>query len=231
MDDEALDRVEQTLGYRFRERRTLAVALTHPSYRNEGHRDHADNQRLEFLGDAVVNLVVAEALHERLRDADEGHLTRARARAVSRDALAEAARRMGLGAHLRLGRGAKNQDRAFGQDSVLCAAFEAMVGAIFLDAGFETARTFVLRHLDFVLSHAAHDAEARDPKTALQEAYQANGQPLPRYQLISRTGPDHAPLFEVEVCLPDGRSWRGRGHSRKEAERDAAREALRAIER
>lgn len=231
MDHEALDQVEQSLDYRFRDRRTLAVALTHPSYRNEGHRDHADNQRLEFLGDAVVNLVVAEALHERLPDADEGRLTRARARAVSRDALAEAARRMGLGAHLRLGRGAKNRDRAFGQDSVLCAAFEAMAGAIFLDAGFETARAFVLRHLDFVLSDVAHDAEAKDPKTALQEACQAARQSPPRYQVLSRAGPDHAPLFEVQVSLPDGRTWRGRGRSRKEAECDAAREALRAMER
>lgn len=229
MDDDTLGLVETSLDHRFRDRSTLAMALTHPSYCNEGHEDHPHNQRLEFLGDAVVNLAVAEALHERLPDADEGRLTRARARAVSREALAEAARRIELGVHLRLGRGARNQDHASGQDSVLCAAFEAVVGAIFLDAGFETARTFVLRHLDFAMSDPAIEVEAKDAKTALQEACQAACQSPPRYRVTSRAGPDHAPLFEVQVTLPDGRSWQGHGRSRKEAERDAASKALEVL--
>ncbi len=230
MDEGALSMIEEVLGHRFHDRALLQVALTHPSYCNEEQAVLPDNQRLEFLGDAVVNLAVAEAFHERLPDADEGRLTRARAHAVRREALAEAARRLQLGAHLRLGRGARNQDRASGQDSVLCAAFEAVAGAIFLDAGFEAARTFVLRHLDFAMSDLALDVEVKDAKTALQEACQATGQSPPRYRVTSRTGPDHAPRFEVEVTLPDGRSWRGKGRSRREAERDAAREALQGLD-
>lgn len=230
MDDDPLAFAESSIGHRFRDRRHLAVALTHPSYYNERHEDDPHNQRLEFLGDAVVSLALTHALYERLPDADEGRLTRARAHAVRREALAEAARRLGLGAHLRLGRGAKNQDRASGQDRVLCAAFEAVVGAIFLDAGFEAARDFVLRHLEFAMADPATQAEVKDPKTALQEACQAACQSPPRYQVISRAGPDHAPLFEVQVTLPDGRAWRGRGLSRREAEREAAREALGDLE-
>lgn len=230
MDDDPLAPVEKALEHRFRDRSLLATALTHPSYRNEGQAAQPDNQRLEFLGDAVVNLAVAEALYGRLPGADEGRLTLARAHAVSRRALAEAARRLELGSHLRLGRGARNQDQASGQDRVLCAAFEAVVGAIFLDAGFETARTFVLRHLDFALANPGADAEVKDPKTALQEACQAAAQSPPRYRVTSRTGPDHAPRFEVEVTLPDGRAWLGTGGTRKEAERDAARQALRNLD-
>lgn len=224
MDDDWLSLSEDSIAHRFRDRSLLAMALTHPSYSNEGNPDIPDNQRLEWLGDAVVSLTVAAALYERLPDADEGRLTLARARVVSRHSLAGAARRLDLGLHLRLGRGAKNKDHASGQDSVLCAAFEAVVGAIFLDAGFEAARAFVLRHLDGIMSDTTN--QRKDPKTALQEASQANFQSPPRYRVVSRGGPDHAPRFEVEVTMPDGRSWRGEGRSRREAERDAASAAL-----
>lgn len=230
MDNESLAELEVTLGLRFRDPSLLHTALTHPSYRNEGHPDLEHNERLELLGDAVVNLVVAAALYQRLPRADEGQLTRARARAVSRESLAAVARRLELGTFLRLGKGARNRDLAAGHDRVLCAVFEAIVGAIFLDAGFDAASAFVLRHLEPLLSGPEGPSEEKDSKTSLQEVIQAMFQCPPRYRVVSRAGPAHAPEFEIELSLPDGRTWRGRGGSKREAERNAASLALRELQ-
>ncbi len=227
MDRNPLWQARESVGHPFRDLSLLETALTHPSYCNEERPSVPDNQRLEFLGDAVVNLAVAAALYERLPDADEGCLTRARAHLVSRHSLAEAARRLGVGPYIRVGRGARLHDSAPGRDSVLSAVFEAIVGAVYLDAGFETAAAFVLKYLHFDPAKGTREVE-KDPKTALQEHCQALYQATPRYYVRSRTGPPHAPRFEVQVTLPDGRAWRGEGGSRKQAEQEAARKALEA---
>lgn len=226
MQDDTLAAIETAIGHNFRDRAFLIAALTHPSYSNECVADSTNNERLEFLGDAVVNLAVAAALYERLPNADEGRLTRARARAVGRKPLSQAARALDLGSYLRLGRGASLRDCISGNDSVLSSAFEAVTGAIFLDAGFEAAAAFVRRNLELFISNPGQFSENKDPKTILQERCQAVAKVPPRYQVFARTGPDHSPWFEVRVFLSDGRSFPGFGRTRKEAEQDAASNAL-----
>ncbi len=227
-----LDRLERRLGYSFRDRSLLALAVTHASYAHEmGRRTGQkmpDNERLEFLGDAVVNLVAAELLMELMPDADEGRLSRFRARLVSERPLAEAARDLGLGAWLRLGRG---ESKTGGRDkpSVLADAIEAVAGAVFLDGGLDAARRVLRRLLDPRARRIAQGREAEvDPKTRLQEHLQAQGLPLPHYRVVGREGPEHQAVFHVELRLADGRVFLGKGASKREAEQQAAAACLEA---
>ncbi|MBS0003368.1 MAG: ribonuclease III [Thioalkalivibrio sp.] len=203
-----------------REAESLAQALTH---RSAGARH---NERLEFLGDAVLGLVIADALFERLPEAPEGDLTRLRAALVNRVALAELARAAGLEGALNLGQGER---KTGGQrrESILADALEALIGASYRTAGYEAAREFVLglyaRRLDSLPS-----AESlKDPKTRLQEVLQGRGCALPEYRLLEVSGPDHRRRFAVEARLPS-ESWgeRGTGSSRRAAEQVAAEAAL-----
>ncbi len=200
----------------------LLAAVTHRSYAFE-HPGAADGERLELLGDAVVDLAVTRRLLEADPGADEGLLSRRRSAVVSGPALAVAARRIGLGAHLRLGRG----EAASGgseKDSLLADALEAVVGAVFAARGWEVADALVGRLLGPGLSDADASDDARDPKTALQERAAALGHGGPAY-VVERTGPDHAPTFTAEVAVGPA-VGRGAGGSRREAEQAAAREAL-----
>jgi ribonuclease-3 len=206
-----LDRVDPDL---------LLAALTHRSFTFE-NPGAADGERLELLGDAVVDLSVTHRLLDADPAADEGLVSRRRSAVVSGTSLAAAARDVGLGAHLRLGRGEAGSGGA-DKDSLLADAFEAVVGAVFASEGFATADALVGRLLAGALAEAITDA--RDPKTALQERAAARGDGPPTYR-IARTGPDHAPTFTAEVAVADV-SGRGTGGSRREAEQAAAREAL-----
>ena len=198
----------------------LRAAVTHRSYAFE-HPGEADGERLELLGDAVVDLAVTRRLIEADPTADEGLLSRRRSAVVSGAALATAARAVGLGAHLRLGRGEAASGGA-DKDSLLADALEAVVGAVFRSRGWEVADALVGRLLGAAVAAATDDA--RDPKTALQELAAARGLPAPDYRL-ERTGPDHAPTFAAEVAVA-GVTGAGSGGSRREAEQQAAREAL-----
>lgn len=210
-------------GYDFRDPRLLTTALTHPS----AGPDH--NQRLEFLGDAVVGLAVAELLLEEAHDQTrEGPLTRARAAVVSREGLAQAARELDLGRSLVLG-ASEVQSGGAGKPRILCGAFEAVVGAVFLDGGWEAARGFCRRTLGPAARQAATAAE-KDPKNLLQEVAQARGTGLPSYQLVGEEGEPHRPLFRVRVQVGWIRAT-GSGGTKKDAERDAARRALETLER
>ncbi|MFI5316096.1 MAG: ribonuclease III [Myxococcota bacterium] len=216
------------LGHRFARPELLEQALTHSSRAHEvGDRD-AGNERLEFLGDAVLGLVVAERLMRAHPHADEGELTQARAEAVNEQALAERARALGLDALVRLSRGERRQGgRA--KDSILANAFEALLGALYLDGGLEVARAFLARELGPAL--VARDKRERDPKTALQELLQAAGREPPRYATVAQTGPPHARQFSVEVRAGDALLGVGSGSSKRLAEQAAAREALAALPR
>lgn len=201
-------------------------ALTHPSHANERASSRsaadADYQRLEFLGDAVIALLVSEELMKRFPDAREGELSQLRAHVVSTGPLASFARQIELGARLRLGRGAaisKERDR----DAVLADALEALVGAVYLDRGLDGARPAVLAILDAGL---ASPRSVRDPKSQFQELVQAAGMPTPTYRLVGTDGPDHARAFEVEVLVGDEVCGRGVGPSKKGAEQRAAADAL-----
>lgn len=200
-----------------------ALALTHPSYANErGDTDH--NQRLEFLGDAVLGFCTSELLFERYPKADEGALTRTRAQLVNAEALAAWARKYGVAREMRLGKGALGA--GLGESTnVLADAVEALIAAAFLDGGLTRARSVCERIVDFGLSRHAR-AGARDPKSDLQERVQATGGRPPKYQVVDSGGPAHERWFEVDVVLGGRAIGRGRGRSKRQAERAAAAAAL-----
>ncbi len=209
----------------------LEEALTHPSFANEqrGQR-RVDNQRLEFLGDAVLGLCVTELLMERFPDAREGELSLMRASLVSADALAAWARGVGLGAQLRLGRGADVAGER-DQTNVLADAAEALVAAVYLDRGMDSARALSRRVVEAPLGRLASGAlTGRDPKSLLQERVQARGAPSPRYRVIEAEGPDHDRVFLVVAEVGDEVIGQGRGRSKKLAEQAAARAALAGLD-
>lgn len=204
----------------------LDEALTHPSYANE-HRDEGrDNQRLEFLGDAVLGLCVSELLMDRFREAHEGDLSLMRATLVNADALAQWARVADLAGALRLGRGADAAGERQ-QVNVLADAVEAIVGAVYIDLGLESARSLAAAIVGEPLERmASGPPPGRDPKSELQERVQARGGTSPKYRLIEAIGPDHSREFVVAVDVDGEVLGAGRGRSKKSAEKDAARSAL-----
>lgn len=214
----------QRLGHDFHQPELLTRALTHRGFGD------ADNERLEFLGDAVLGYVVADWLHEHRPDESEAALTLLRAALVRRETLAAVARELQLAEHLRLG-ASERRSGGRGRDSLLADAFEAIIGAIHVDAGIEAARGFVLRCL--AERAAALDAEAlKDPKTRLQEHLQRLGRPLPSYRIEDQQGPDHARTFLVSCRLEDDSAeTRGEASSRRQAEKAAAAAMLARLER
>jgi ribonuclease-3 len=203
----------------------LDEALTHPSFANESRV--TDNQRLEFLGDAVLGLCVSEQLSRAHPEADEGELTRMRACLVNAEALAGWAREVRLGPCLAMGRGARGAAERE-QTNVLADAVEAVVAAVYHSGGLEAARALVREITRGPLGVPATLA-ARDPKSALQERVQAEGRAAPRYRVLTSSGPAHEPRFEVEVLVDDQVLARGAGRSKRNAERDAAARALEAL--
>lgn len=219
--------LEKRLGYRFRRKNLLTLAITHRSWANEqGTEDHYE--RLEFLGDAVLGLVASEWLYRELPDLPEGELSKKKAVLVSKPALAAHARRLGLGGALRLGVG---EERSGGRQksSLLANAMEAVFGAVYLDGGFEAAqpvvRAFVAR------AHETRKEELPvDAKTRLQELTQAQGLDLPEYRLIGEEGPDHEKTFRVECLVAGDSVGIGSGRTKKLAEQRAAKAALDAVD-
>ena len=215
------------LGFRFRDPGLLRRALTHRSYCNEHGLDATESyERLEFLGDAVLQLVMSAHLYRRFPDADEGRLTKARASLVRDAALARAARRWGLGGRLRVGRGVE-ESGGREQDSTLAAAVEAVLAAVYLDQGFEAAREFVGVNMMDELAAAVSGPE--NAKSRLQEYLQGLGRATPVYRVVGREGPDHSPVFTVEAVVDGAAAGVGRGGKKAEAERAAAEAALAAL--
>jgi ribonuclease-3 len=217
--------LEERIRYQFRDSRLLAQALTHPSVAHEKQKKHFDNQRLEFLGDAVLQLVVTEHLFARYGDAGEGRLTIQRARLVSRQALKVHAARLDLGQHLLMGRG----EEASGgrqRDSTLGDAFEALLGAIYLDSDLETARRFVLEEMRHDLAHLEEDPLEVNPKGQLQEILQGISPGSPVYELLAQEGREHEKTFSVRVVWENQVLGEGTGRSKKQAETAAALAAL-----
>ena len=216
---------EETFGYAFHDPGLLERALTHPSARNENPDLRADNQRLEYLGDAVLELVVSELLYRRYPDADEGMLTRCRANLVRTDRLASLARALGIGEELRLGRGERLSGGA-DKDSILADAYEAVLGAVYLDGGLDGAAACVRRHIDDALLPEGEAEVPQDPKSRLQEETQRSHRVTPRYELLAQHGPDHDRCYVVAVDVPGLPALRGEGASKKSAEQAAAAAAL-----
>ena len=218
MDYEALERV---LGHTFQDKALLETALTHTSFANEARHGTKHNERLEFLGDSVLSIVVAEYLftHSSL---PEGDLTRMRASLVCEAALFTFAQKIGLGRWLRLGHG-EEMGGGRTRPSVVSDAFEAVIAALYLDGGIDAARAFIL---PFVTSALTKQSAEEDYKTKLQEVVQQNPSERLRYVVASQTGPDHDKHFVVEVHLNSNCIGSGEGHSTKQAEQAAAKEAL-----
>ncbi|MDE3017596.1 MAG: ribonuclease III [Nitrospirota bacterium] len=220
------DEAQQAIGYRFSRPALLDEALTHKSYVNERKdRGGHDNERLEFLGDAVLSLIIGEHVVGALPAASEGELSKLKARLVSEVVLAQAARGLGLGPLLRLGRGEElNQGRD--KNSLLANAFEAVLAAIYLDGGLDAARAFAVRSCANELAQLGNGAEAQgDYKTRLQEWCQKRYEALPQYATVRESGPDHQKLFEVQVTIQGDIVGTGLGRTKKEAEQAAARQA------
>jgi ribonuclease III len=221
-EDDRLARIEGKLGYRFRERALLEEALTHRTFVNEAGGGK-DNQRLEFFGDAVLDFLLSDLLLVRFPTSREGELTRIRAALVDEASLARIATGLELGSCLRLGRG---EEKGGGRQkrSLLADAFEALLAALYLDGGIETARRVVLEHFAPLLDSGLELA-GRDFKTDLQERTRLARGELPRYQLKQVSGPDHDRVFTVEIYLGRELMGEGVGRTKKEAEQDAARAA------
>ncbi|HUQ49537.1 MAG TPA: ribonuclease III [Terriglobales bacterium] len=241
-----IELLQQTLGHRFKDRALLERALTHSSHANESAMEDAqslpvvfDNEQMEFLGDAVLGFVTSLTLYQRYPNFSEGHLSKLRAHLVSARHLIQVARKIGLGNHLRLGRG---EERTGGRQksALLVDALEAVIAAVYLDGGLEPAKDFILRcivgpELDQIDRDPQKALEVSDQKSALQEWLQATGRPQPSYHVVQEAGPDHQKVFTVELKVLLDRSSqqihisRGQGPTKKKAEQMAAQDALKAL--
>jgi ribonuclease-3 len=219
--------LESVLGFSFKNPSLLRLALVHRSYCNENGLDPIESyERLEFLGDAVLELAVSTELYHRFPDADEGELTKTRSSLVRRETLALIARRIDLGNFLLVGKGVESSDGRQ-QDSVLAAAFEALIAAVYLDQGNEFTRQLIISLFDIELTQAERSGgPPENPKSKLQEIVQARGQNPPKYLLVSSEGPDHGPVFTVEVMVDGQVVGAGTGGKKSDAESAAAQAAL-----
>lgn len=228
MPPPSLSPVETLLGYRFSDRGLIEEALRHSSFVNEAAESRLrDNERLEFLGDAVLNLVVGHILLRRFPNHAEGDLSRMRAGLVNEKELAGLARRLDLGAHIQLGRG-ETQTGGQAKNSILAGALEALMAAVFLDGGFDAARAIIEAHFEPLVDRLLTGSELADYKSQLQELVQSQPGSMPRYAVIREDGPDHDKTFWVELKVLH-LATQGSGKSKKAAEQDAARRALELI--
>jgi ribonuclease-3 len=220
--------LQDRLGYQFGDVSLLKLALTHPSVAHESPGNVQHNQRLEFLGDAVLSLVLTQELYQRFPEMGEGPLTKARAQMVNRRTLAEEARRLQLGENLILSHG-EEASGGRNRPSALADAYEALLGAIFLDGGFDAAREFILRCFLDAFGALNQIPNLENPKGDLQEVLQAESSEAPQYELTAVSGPDHDRVFECAVYHAGAELGRGLGKSKKAAESAAALAALSAL--
>ena len=228
--DGDLDEFEARLGYRFSDRDFLRRALTHKSFSHESReRTLADNETYEFLGDSVLGFLVGDILFHRFPTVDEGALSKMKAFLVSSTSLARKARAFGMGEAIFLGIG-EEKSGGRNKDSLLANLFEAVIAGVYLDGGIEPSRALIERcFVDDLRDLNENDLLFHDYKTALQEVVQSMGLPLPEYAVVDEIGPDHDKRFIVEVNLPNRPPARGEGSSKKEAQQQAAREALKLL--
>lgn len=218
---------EKKIGYTFKNKELLHEALSHSSYANEIKRGRNSNERLEFLGDSVLSIVVSKHLFTHFKHLPEGELTKIRASLVCEKALFEFSKKIDLGKHILLGKGEENSGGRT-RPSIVSDAFEAVIAAVFLDGGMEEAEKYVLSFIPKNLE-ANSSKSLHDYKTMLQEIIQKNPEERVEYVLADQTGPDHDRKFVVQVCLNSNVIGTGEGHSKKQAEQAAAHEALRLM--
>jgi ribonuclease-3 len=226
-----LDPFQERIHYHFTDPTLLEQALTHRSYLNEygGEGDVVDNERLEFLGDAVIDLLVGDMLFRRYPQMPEGDMTRLRAALVRTESLAELGSDIQLGGELRMGRG---EEASGGRERItnVCAAFEALTGAIYLDGGIDAVRAFMTGRFEPMLEQVMVEARDKDARSLLQEWSQAEHNLTPAYRTVSESGPDHQKEFVVAVLIGEKDVAHGSGKSKQAAAQSAAREALQLLE-
>lgn len=220
---ESIRAFEEKIGYEFKDKTYIQTALTHSSFANE-HKEFNYNERLEFLGDSVLGLVVSDYLFRARNDLPEGKLTRLRANVVCEESLSAVARKINLGDHLFLGKGEKASGGS-NRNSILADATEAVIAAIYLDGGFDQAKDFILSNLRDTIAKNIDGNIFRDYKTILQEIIQGNNGKI-SYKLVGESGPDHNKEFEMQVKCGQDTIGIGKGKNKKEAEKEAARDAL-----
>ncbi|MBC8017771.1 MAG: ribonuclease III [Verrucomicrobia bacterium] len=221
----ARDQLQESLAYHFSDFTHLNLALTHPSFHNEQEHGGGDYQRLEFLGDAILGMLLAEMLYSRFPAADEGELSRTRAQLAEQSTLAGIARERGIGAYIRVGRG-EEQSAGRDKDSILCDVLEALIAAVYLDGGLEAARRVVAALFDELLDAPQGLMASRDAKSELQELLSARGLSAPEYQLVDESGPPHDRQFHFLVLIEGRVAGQGQGRSKKIAQQAAATRAL-----
>ena len=220
-----LESLEKRVGYSFRDKALLDMALTHTSYVKGDGRASEHNERLEFLGDAVLELCVSEYLYNRFSEYNEGDMTRLRAQTVCEGALFEVAKKLELGKTLLLGRG---EDHSGGREkpSILSDAVEAVIGALYIDGGMDTARSYIMSFIGTSVQSAVSDGPHKDYKTMLQEYVQKHHMGQITYVLTGSSGPDHNKVFEMDVMVAGAVAGSGEGKTKQEAGQQAAKAAL-----
>ena len=224
-NEEGLQELQERIGYRFRDLQLLQLALVHSSFAFERLDDGRHNETQEFLGDAVLDLTVGFILFTRFPEMREGKLTRIRSALVNENSLADRAREIDLGNYLLLGKG-ENASRGRDKPSILSCAYEALIGAVFLDGGYDQALTFVRRFFEPYLDQRQEQLVSADAKSGLQELLQEKFNEGPEYVLVGEEGPAHARLFSIVVNFQGQELGSGQASSKKEAEQQAARAAL-----
>jgi len=224
-DDVDLGEVQKLIGYHFRDESRLLLSLTHRSFSHATGNDHPANERLEFLGDSVLGMVVSHLLFDDHPECREGELTRIKALLVNETTLAIMGKAIGLNKYIRL---SPDEDRSGGRfrPSIVSDTFEAVIAAVYLDGGIDAARDVILRLIYANKDSITADSNQRNYKGELLELVQASGEGMPRYDTVHEEGPDHDKMFDVEVYVGDVKIGSGRGNSKKEAEQKAAAEAL-----
>ncbi|RDY28769.1 ribonuclease III [Romboutsia weinsteinii] len=224
---DTINKFEDIINYKFNNKEYILEALTHSSYSNE-NKHYNFNERLEFLGDSVLSIVISDYLFKMEKDLPEGELTKLRANIVCEDSLSEAATAIKLGEHMLLGKG---EEATGGRHriSILADAFEAVIAAIYLDGGLDNAKIFILNYMDNIIYDSRKGKIFRDYKTHLQEVLQGKGESNIWYKLIDEKGPDHSKRFVMQVGLNENVLGIGEGKSKKEAEQLAAKTALKKI--
>ena len=228
--------LEQKIFYDFKDKEILRLALSHKSHANEGRRRGVSkesfvllhNERLEFLGDAVLGLVVSDLLSERYPNVDEGSLSKMRSALVNSETLAKIARVLNLGEYMLLGKG-ELASRGKEKDSILSSCYEAILGSIYLDGGLSGAFETIRHHFAELLDNVADISKLHDTKTMLQEICQANFRRSPAYKVVAEEGPDHEKIFEIMVSIGNYKCY-GKGRNKKEAEQEAAKFLLEKLE-
>lgn len=221
-----LSEFEKIIDYKFKNKKLLEQALSHSSYINEARRNHIENnERLEFLGDAVLELVISEYIYIKYTNMPEGELTKFRASIVCEPTLAQQAKKLKIGKYIMLGKGEKTTG-GDGRDSILADAFEAVIGAVYLDGGIESAKKYILAIMNPIISSLQQSFKTMDYKTYLQEIVQKTSKETVRYEIIDEIGPDHSKEFIAVAIHGNEKLGQGKGRTKKEAEQNAAMDAL-----